>query len=333
MIASEVVVGVDGGNSKTDVVLCDRHGGILAELRGPGTNANRQGVPATCSDVVELVAAARQKAGIGSGPLAAGAFHLANVDTPSTEEAVRDGLTTAGLAGRVMVGNDTFAVLRAGAPDGWGVAVVSGAGVNACGVAPDGRIARFLALGDLSGDWGGGMPIAVAAMGAAVRAGDGRGPATSLRQLIPQALGTATVEQAAIALVERRLASDVLHVLPPLVAAAATAGDKAAIGIIERQATEIVTMIRALLTRLDLMALPTPVILGGGTLQYGPELLHQRIRAELAAVAPLAQPRVLDIRPVAGPVLEALEIAGWLTAVAATRVRDGLTIVTSQVTA
>ena len=44
-----------------------------------------------------------------------------------------------GWAARVDVGNDTFAVLRAGTERGWGVAVVCGAGINCVGVAPDGR--------------------------------------------------------------------------------------------------------------------------------------------------------------------------------------------------
>ena len=55
-----------------------------------------------------------------------------------------------------MVDNDTFAVLRAGTERGWGVAVVCGAGINCVGVSPDGRHARFPALGTITGDWGGG---------------------------------------------------------------------------------------------------------------------------------------------------------------------------------
>ena len=44
-----------------------------------------------------------------------------------------------GWADEIVVGNDTFAVLRAGTERGWGVAVVCGAGINCVGVAPDGR--------------------------------------------------------------------------------------------------------------------------------------------------------------------------------------------------
>jgi hypothetical protein len=81
-------------------------------------------------------------------------------------------------------------------------------------------------------------------------------------------------------------------------------------GIVVRLGDEIVTMVTALLRRLDLLATPTPVVLGGGTLQNGQVLLHDHIRAGLADEAPLAQTRVLDVQPVAGAVAEALMEAG-----------------------
>ena len=59
------------------------------------------------------------------------------------------------MAERISVHNDAFAALRAGAPEGWGIVVVCGAGVNAAGVGPDSRTARLAGIGDLSGDWGG----------------------------------------------------------------------------------------------------------------------------------------------------------------------------------
>ena len=79
-------------------------------------------------------------------------------------------------------GNDTFAVLRAGTAHGWGVAVVCGAGINCVGVARDGRQVRFPALGSITGDWGGGYDVGLAAVSAAARSEDGRGPRTSLEQ-------------------------------------------------------------------------------------------------------------------------------------------------------
>src|SRR5207237_7947007 len=93
----------------------------------------------------------------GAGPVAeVGQLRLAGVDFPAEVQEMQAAAGARGLAERISVGNDTFAVLRAGTERGWGVGVVCGAGINCVGVAPDGRQARFPALGWLTGDWGGG---------------------------------------------------------------------------------------------------------------------------------------------------------------------------------
>ena len=322
----ELVVGVDGGNSKTDVVIADRDGRVLAQVRGPGTRPHRVGMPATVRAVAELVAGARAEAGVpDGGPLAAGAFHWANLDLPAAEEEARAALAALDLVDLLTVRNDTFAVLRAGAPDGWGVAVVAGAGINACGVGPSGRVARFLALGEITGDFGGGLSLGLAGLGAAVRAGDGRGPATALRDLLPPVFGLPSVEDVAVAHLEGRVGAHHLLTAAPVVSAAAQDGDRVARGIVLRMADEIVTMVVALVERLDLTGERVPVVLGGGTVQHGPPVLLDAIRAGLAARAPGCRPAVLDVRPVAGPVLEALDGAGAAPGAAA-RIRATLAL-------
>ena len=117
---------------------------------------------------------------------------VANADLPEEEAQLGEALSARG-AGAISthVANDTFAVLRAGL-DGpgphWGVAVTCGAGINCVGVAPDGRTSRFLALGPLTGDWGGGSTLGQEAVWWAIRAEDGRGPQTALREAVRRPL-------------------------------------------------------------------------------------------------------------------------------------------------
>jgi len=302
-----VVAGVDGGNSKTDVVLASTTGAVLARVRGPGCQPHRTGMPATVRMIRELVDAARARAGTGPGPLAAAACYLSNVDIPEEEDDARGRLTAAGIAGTLVVGNDVFAILRAGSRRGWGVAVVAGAGVNAAAVAPDGRTARFLAFGDLTGDWGGGDSLGGEALGAAVRAADGRGPDTSLRRAVPLHVGLAEPEAVAIALHRGELPRTAIRDLATVVLAEADAGDPVALGIVEHQAREVAVMAAALLRRLDLLDTGTDVVLGGGVLQAGNRTLDGRIGAELGTRAPRAVPLVLSGPPVLGAVLAALD--------------------------
>ena len=305
------VLAADGGNSKTDLVLATDRGDLLARVQGPGTRPHIEGMPATIEALAELARRAVAEAGLPAGsPIAVGSFYLANVDLPDEEAAVLAGLRRLAVAERIEVRNDVFAVLRAGSSRGWGVAVVSGAGINAVGVHPDGREERFLALGDVTGDWGGGYSVGLAGLGAAVRAGDGRGPATVLRELLPQRFGDPDPETTAVRLHRESDAERSLLALAPVVFSAAAAGDPVARQIVERLADEVTNLATTLLRRLGLLASDADVVLGGGTLQSGNGPLLDRISSQLAELAPNVVVRVLDTAPVSGALARALDLAG-----------------------
>jgi N-acetylglucosamine kinase-like BadF-type ATPase len=305
----EHIVAVDGGNSKTDVVVASTSGRVLARTRGPGV-VSPLGDPAGWRDgLVALVAEARRAAGV-RGVAACAAYFLANVDLPAEFRIARRELAGAGLAEVTVVRNDTLAVLRAGASRDWGVAVVSGAGINAVGVHPSGRTAGFLALGDYTGDSGGGIGLGIAALGAAVRSRDGRGPATVLARTVPAAFGLRRPEEVAIAVHTGSVRYDGLHALAPVLFAAAADGDAVATGLVDAFADEVAVMATALIRRLRLTRSDVEVVLGGGTLQTGNGVLHDRVAAGVTAVAPRARIAVLDAPPVFGAVAEAWATVG-----------------------
>ncbi len=185
MTAPPVVLAVDGGGNKTDLALLDAtSGALLGYVRGGRGQVHYLGIDGT----IELLSGLLEQTGVevSARPFAAVAqLHLAGIDVPEEHAALLGALERLGWAKRLVVGNDTEALLRAGTDRGWGIAVVCGTGINGLGVAPDGRRATFLSFGDISGDWGGGRHIAVAALAAAVRAVDGRGPRTVLAEAVP----------------------------------------------------------------------------------------------------------------------------------------------------
>ncbi len=307
----DYVVAADGGNSKTDIVVADTAGTVLARRQIGETKPQRDGMTTTMNALASGARAVAADAALPASAVpSAGVFCLANVDLAEDEVCAAEHLTRLGVAAQIVVRNDTYAVLRAGSPAGWGVSVVCGAGINAVGVAPDGRAHRFLGLGPESGDWGGGEALAVAGLGAAVRAGDGRGPATSLRDAIPAALHRRDPETVALDLNRRVLSIKDLRGLAPVVLTAATAGDAVATAIVLRLADEVVDFVVAALTALELLESPAPVVLGGGVLQSGHAILLDRIRAQVARAAGSAVVGVLDVAPVAGALDEALLLAG-----------------------
>jgi N-acetylglucosamine kinase-like BadF-type ATPase len=307
----EHVVAVDGGNSKTDVVVASTSGRVLARRRGPGVVSPLPDPAGWRDGLVSQVAETRRQAGIRPGEKAACAVYcLANVDVPAERRIAQRELGGSGQAEITVVRNDTLAVLRAGASRDWGVAVVSGAGINAVGVHPSGRTAGFLALGNYTGDSGGGIGLGVAGLGAAIRARDGRGAATLLTVSVPALFGLRRPEDVAVAVLEGSIAHDELRVLAPVVFAAAAAGDEVAAGIVDALADEVAAMATALIRRLRLIRTDVEVVLGGGTLQTGNGVLHERVVAGVTAVAPRARVGVLDVPPVFGAVVEAWDTVG-----------------------
>jgi len=258
------VLAVDGGNSKTDLALVAPDGSLLALVRGPLSSPQHLGVDG-CLDVLDRLLT--EAIGEHDGKVAdVATLLLAGVDFPAEEQAVREAVEARGWATRVNVDNDTFAVLRAGTERGWGVAITCGAGINCVGVAPDGRHARFPALGEITGDWGGGYDLGLAAVFAAARSEDGRGPRTSLEHAVPAHFGLEAPSQLAEAIHFGQIAQRRVIELAPLVLAEA-ADDAVAAEIVQRLAAEVVALARVALKRRGLTNDAAEVLLGGGVLQ------------------------------------------------------------------
>ncbi|MGW7577878.1 N-acetylglucosamine kinase [Streptomyces sp. NPDC054765] len=303
---------IDAGNSKTDVALVAADGRLLGTARGGGFQPPVVGVGRAVDVLAPLVRSALAQAGV-TGPVGHLSAFLANADLPVEEADLTAEIAGRGWARTVSVRNDTFALLRAGLPDGGepvGVAVVCGAGINCAGLGHGGTVARFPSLGRLSGDWGGGAHLADEALWHAARAEDGRGEPTGLAHALPAHFGRSSMLELIEALHLQAVPGCRRQELTPLLFAVAASGDPVARGIVARQAEEIALLAAIALDRLGLLGEPVPVVLGGGVLAARHPLLHDRITQLLAARAPKAVPHVVTAPPVLGAALDTLDRAG-----------------------
>ncbi|GGP50865.1 kinase [Streptomyces variabilis] len=299
------VLAVDAGNSKTDVAVVAPDGTVLATARGGGFRPPADGLDKAMEALSRTVEEALSAAG---APTAAHiSACLANADLPIEEEELTEAIASRPWSSTVTVRNDTFAILRAGVPEPRGVAVVCGAGINCVGMRPDGRTARFPALGRFSGDWGGGWALAEEALWHAARAADGRGEPTALATALPAHYGVPDMPALIEALHLDRIPLRRRHEATPVLFATAAQGDAVARGVVDHQAAEIVTMATVALTRLDLLDEETPVCLGGSVLAADHPLLSEGIRTKLQAAAPKAVPHIVTARPVLGAALLGLD--------------------------
>ena len=330
------VIAVDGGNSKVDLALVADNGRLLAAVRGPTISHQAHGSTAgTVAALRRTLVAACARAGLpapfdeagrgAGGPLARVAvFSVAGADTARDIRRLRGAIGRLGLAEQLIIRSDAYGPLRAGTADGVGVVVLCGSGSNMLGIGRDGRVAAYPALGEIAGDWGGGGSIGPAALSAAIRGRDGRGPRTSLERLVPAQLGYRRPLDVTDALYRGHLSQAAIRELAPLVFQAAADGDPVARFITEQQADEIVAMAGAVLHRIRAVRSAIRVVLAGGVFRTTNEAFHARIRAGIAAIAPRAEVRLLDAPPVVGAALLGLDALGKTSPAAEVRLRSSL---------
>jgi N-acetylglucosamine kinase-like BadF-type ATPase len=321
------ILAVDAGGSKIDAALLRRDGTVLGAARlllphhtGTGTEAH-----------LLLVADAAQTAALDAGmdpshlPVAdLGIYCLAGADLPADDRRLSKWLRRRAITATDIVRNDTFAVLRAGTERPWGIGVVCGYGTNCAGVAPDGRITRFPAVGSISGDWGGGADLGRGALWHAIRAEDGRGGKTSLAVAVPAFFGMRRPRQVLEALYFGKLDDERVVELAPIVFEAAVAGDEIARSLVDRQADEVAVLATTAMRRLRMTKLDTDVVLGGGVFRNQDVDFFDRIDRGIWSVAPTANVHVLKDPPVIGAALLGLDNLGSPKA-AQTRARHSLT--------
>ncbi|CAM4176678.1 N-acetylglucosamine kinase [Kibdelosporangium persicum] len=307
-----VVIAIDGGGSKTDVLLVDASGSVLGSSRGPGASPQVVGIKQGLDVFEQLITEACSAAGLpATKPFGTfTAAYLAGADLPAEEQELASALTGRGWSPSIVVGNDTFALLRAGTTDGVGVAVVCGAGINCVGVAADGRVHRFPALGKISGDWGGGFQLGSEALWWAVRAADGRGPHTELLPAVVNHFGAKDIFEVVERLHFNSLPREAIHELCPLLFQVAAAGDAVAAGVVKQLVDEIGTLVATTVRKLDMTGEAPTIVLGGGVMTGVGRDVIDVIEQRCVAVAPRAQVRVVDIAPVVGAALLGLDAIG-----------------------
>jgi N-acetylglucosamine kinase-like BadF-type ATPase len=306
------ILAVDGGASKTDVWVVGSDGSVLGASRGGGSNHQLSGLDGAMDALGSTIEAALGVAGLPvGGPTDIGVYCMAGVDLPVDEERLGGAIRSRSWSRESLVRNDTLAVLRAGVRSGWGVGVVCGSGLNCVGLGPDGTVARFPSLGELSGDFAaGGSWLGVRTLGVALRSGDGRGGPTALTAMVASHFGLADPESVLSAVYTGTLPYGRLFELARVCLEAASAGDRVATEAVGVLAAEVVAMVGAGVARLGLAGEEVEVVLGGGLFEDEYPGFTDRIETGILGVVPQARFRRLDAAPVSGAALLALDALG-----------------------
>jgi len=308
MAGRELVLGMDGGGTKTVCAVADRDGNVLGVGKAYGSNFQAVGVRNAGVEMAKAIEQALQMAKAKPADVVFAAYGMAGADRDEDFETFHNLLDEVSPTTNYLLVNDTTIALRAGTPDGVGVARVAGTGTNTVGFNAEGKQWKVGGMGELSGDYGSGTDLAKKMVVAAFEASDGRGPKTMLVDLICKELGLKRIEDIVALFYFDDFRPIRIETLAPLLFRAAKMGDRVAQRILtqtgRRMGYEIVVCLRHLFKRDE----PVRVVLGGSVLQKGESpILVDALKDRVLRSYPNARLTKLGVPPVFGAVLFALD--------------------------
>ena len=303
-----IVIGIDGGGSKTHVMVADEFGRMIAETFGPGS-AVRPGQAeysaTVISEVVRDALASCEMTHVTPRVLCVG---VAGAGRETERQALWQALVGRDLAAELVIHSDFSIALDDAFGDGAGILMISGTGSVAFGRGPTGTTARCGGWGPVAGDEGSGAWIGRRALSVVTAAADQREPETALTGAI---LTAAEVNETTDLIAWAAGASPgKLATLAPIVLSVAEAGDLRANALVSLAVEELVLHIRALARQLfgDERA-GLSVALSGGMRSRG-SMLRKRLEHRLKSAVPGANIRADAVNPARGAVRAALRIVG-----------------------
>jgi N-acetylglucosamine kinase len=298
-----IVLGVDGGGSKTHLAICDETGAVLGAATAGPSNWETVGLRGAADTIDDAIEKAIAVSGVRRDQIESAAFGLAGVDWPSDVDRLTTALEALRLSCPMTIVNDSFVALRAGARAPWGLVIIAGTGTVVAGRNRSGETFRTLGLGRLLGDEGSASDVAEQVIRAVARAYVGSGPATSLSEGLRLLTGADSVEAM---LEEYSRGGEPELNAAPLALEHAARGDAVAVRIIEWAAAELGGGASTVARRLEMDGDPYELVLSGGLFRGGGELLETLI----SRAVPTALLTRLEVPPVSGAVLMALERIG-----------------------
>jgi len=302
----QVVVGVDGGTTKTIALVADDQGHVLGAARGGNSNWTGPHVEAPMRVVADTVLQAVDQAGLSRDDLALGMFCLAGADWPEDYERRRAVLERKYIARQVIVKNDALAGWRAGTNRPFGVVIAAGTGANICIITPDGHEWCY----GYYVRYGGAVSVTQEAIDAVLREADGRGAQTALTDLVLHRLGYSTAEHLLRAMIAGHIEREQMLALCPAVFAAADAGDDIAADIIVKQGLALAEYATAAVRRYDMQNLEFDVVLSGSLFKGQGTLLIDTVTQAIHRVAPHIQIVQVRFEPAVGAILLAYDALG-----------------------
>jgi N-acetylglucosamine kinase-like BadF-type ATPase len=300
-------LGVDIGGTKSHALIADETGRALGMGESGSGNHESVGWDGLRDCLSTIVESAISEAGIQRTLIAGAGYGIAGYDWPSERPRTAACIEPLNIQAPFEIVNDAIVGLLAGAPDGWGVALVAGTGSSCWGWDRQRRTGRVTGQGITMGEFGGASEIIFKAIHAISAEWTMRGPATRLSKDFAALVGATSLADLIEGICENRYWLDAK--VAPLIFKAASEGDQVAMELVTWAGHELGGLANGVIRQLNFEKLSFDVVLVGGIYEGGPMLIEP-LRETIFSIAPDARLIRLEAPPVVGGVLLAMEIAG-----------------------
>jgi len=306
------ILGVDGGNTKTDYYLFDTQGHFIDMYRAgtcshEGLHDSFDGTYRVMKQVFDEFLG---KHNLTPSDITASCFGLAGDDLPYQHKRLCDKLDLLGFKNYTLV-NDSALGIKVGTTKGYGVCSINGTGTSVTGIGKDGKSIQVGGIGYITGDEAGGRFIAKRVVRAAFDEVMRFGKKTSLTPITLNLLGNTSEEQLMedITLVYNGRKVD-YNILTIACFEEANKGDEVALEILTEMADGLARSAASAVVRLDLGETPEVVLAGSVYVKGSCPVLVNEVKRRIDMYSnKKCDSQVLMVPPATGAIIWAYELA------------------------
>lgn len=280
-------LGVDGGGTKTHVVLIDDDKQVVGEGMDGASNPLRVGIETAVANILTAVNAACDAGNLNRGDIVSATLGLAGVRREDLRQRVYDRFLRDLHIKPVDVSTDAEIALYGATLGKAGLVVIAGTGSVCIGQNDEGKKATAGGWGPLAGDEGGGAGIARRALQAIAKASDGRGKPTNLSEVALDYFRAARMEDLSVAIYAPQIDNARIAGFARFVIETASQGDEVATGVLTEAGRELALAAIAVIRQLKLEKRKFPIAQVGSIFSAG-KLITEPFLERVRAVAPKA---------------------------------------------
>ncbi len=306
------ILGVDGGNTKTDYYLFDIDGNFIDMYRG--TTCSHEGLPDSFEGSYRVMKSVFDvflaKHNITPQDIEASVFGLAGDDLPYQQTKLEEVVMRLGFKNFKIV-NDSALGIKVGTTNGYGVCSVNGTGTSVSGIDINGKCIQVGGIGSITGDEAGGKFLSRKVVRSAFDEIMRHGQKTSLTPIVRELLNNTNDEMLMEDIVLKFLAQKVdYNVLTIACFEEANKKDQVAMNLLIEMADNLARSAAGAVDRLDLGDNPEIVLAGSVYVKGSCPILVDEFKKRINIyTGKQCITKVLSVPPATGAIVWALELA------------------------